>query len=119
MDKTVVVDLSMALSRVDGDQDLFLTLAGLFLQESPKEVAAIHAALGLQDRARLVDASHKLKGSAIEMCVPGLIDSATRLEELARLGKFAEASPVYAEVEILLAGVHAALRDFTSRGSSS
>jgi len=119
MDKTVVVDLSMALSRVDGDQDLFLALTGLFLQESPKEVAAIHAALGLQDRARLVEASHKLKGSAIEMCVPGLIDSATRLEELARLGKFAEASPVYAEVEILLAGVHAALRDFTSRGSSS
>ena len=72
MDKTAVVDLSEALSRVDGDRDLFLTLAGLFLQESPKEVAAVHAALGLHDRVRLVAASHKLKGSAIEMCVPGL-----------------------------------------------
>lgn len=119
MDKTVAVDLSMALSRVDGDQDLFLTLAGLFLQESPKELAAVHTALGLQDRAKMVAAAHKLKGSSIEMCVPGLIDSATRLEELARLEKFAEASPVYAEVEIRLAELHAALRDFTSRGCAT
>jgi len=36
MDKMAVLDLPGALSRADGDQDLFLTLAGLFLQESPK-----------------------------------------------------------------------------------
>src|SRR3954471_32631 len=45
MDKMAVLDLPGALSRADGDQDLFLILAGLFLQESPKEVAAARAAL--------------------------------------------------------------------------
>ena len=67
MDRTAVLDLSGALSRADGDQDLFLTLARLFLQESPKEAAAARAALGRQDRAGLAAAAHKLRGSVMEM----------------------------------------------------
>jgi hypothetical protein len=65
MDKTAVLDLSEALSRADGDQDLFLTLATLFLQESPKEAAAVRAALERQDCAVLTAAAHKLKGSVM------------------------------------------------------
>jgi hypothetical protein len=45
METTAAINVSEALSRADGDQDLFLTLAGLFLQESPKEAAAARAAL--------------------------------------------------------------------------
>ena len=116
MEKRAVLDLSEALSRADGDQDLFFTLAGIFLQESLKEAAAARAALGRQDRAGLAAAAHKLKGSVMEICAPRLFESAKRLEELGRRGEFAEASPVYADVETHLAEVHAALRELIAGG---
>lgn len=119
MDKTAVLDLSEALSRADGDQDLFLTLARLFLQESPKEAAAARAALGRQDRAGLAAAAHKLKGAVMVMCAPRLFESAQRLEALGRQGEFAEASPVCADVETHLAEVHAALRELIAGGFPS
>ena len=119
MDKTAVLDISEALNRADGDRDLFLTLAGLFLQESPKEAAAARAALSRQDCAGLVAAAHKLKGSVMEMCAPHLFERTKRLEELGRQGKFAEASPVCADVEACLAEVHAALRELIAGGFPS
>lgn len=119
MDKQAVLDLPEALSRADGDRELFLTLVTLFLQESPKEVAAARAALGRQDRSGLVAAAHKLKGSVIEMCAPRLFESARRLEELGRQEEFVEASSVCAEVEIRLAEVHAALRNLIAGGFPS
>jgi len=116
MDKTAVLDLSEALSRSDGDQDLFLTLAELFLQESPKEAAAARAALWRQDRTDLAAAAHKLKGSVMQMCAPRLFESVKRLEELGRQGEFAEASSVCTDVETRLAEVHAALRELITGG---
>ena len=116
MEKTAVLDLPEALSRADGDQALFLTLAGLFLQESPKVAAAARAALGRQDCAGLAAAAHKLKGSVMAMCAPRLFERANRLEELSRRGELAEASLVCAEVETRLAEVHAALRELITGG---
>ena len=119
MDKTMVLDLPEALSRADGDQDFLLTLAELFLQESPKGAEAIRAALGRQDGAGLAAAAHKLKGSAMELCAPRLFESAKRLEELVRRGELAEASSVCADVEAHLAEAHAALRDLIAGGFPS
>ena len=119
MDKTMVLDLPEALNRVDGDQDLFLTLAELFLQESPKEAAAVRAALERQDCAGLTAAAHKLKGSVIQMCAPRLFECAKRLEELGRQGDLAEASPVCEDVEACLAEVQASLRELIVGGFPS
>jgi HPt (histidine-containing phosphotransfer) domain-containing protein len=119
MDKTAVLDLPEALSRADGDREFFLTLAEIFLQESPKEAAAARTALERQDGAGLAAAAHKLKGSVMQMCAPRLLERAKRLEELGRRGEFAEAFPVCAEVETRLAEVHAALRELITEGFPS
>lgn len=119
MDSPVVLDLSEALNQADGDRDLVITLAGLFLQESPKEVAVAKAALARQDRDGLVAAAHKLKGSVIPICAPRLFERAKQLEELGRRGEFAEAAAVCADVEGLLAEVHAALRKLIAGGFPS
>ena len=119
MDTTVVCNVSEALSQVDGDQELLLTLARLFLQESPKDVAAARAALARQDRDGLAAAAHKLKGSVLPICAPRLFESAKRLEALAHQGKFAEASSVCADVETQLTEVHAALQDLIAGGFPS
>jgi HPt (histidine-containing phosphotransfer) domain-containing protein len=119
MDHTMALNLPEALDRVDGDQDLFLTLAKIFLDESPKEAVAARAALERQDGAGLAAAAHKLKGSVMELCAPRLFESAKRLEELGRQGEFAEASSVCANVETHLAEVHAALRELITGGFPS
>jgi HPt (histidine-containing phosphotransfer) domain-containing protein len=119
MDHTMALNLPEALNRVDGDQDLFLTLAQIFLDESPKEVLAARAALDRQDGAGLAAAAHKLKGSVMELCAPRLFESAKRLEELGRQGKFAEASSVYADLEASLAELHAVLRELITGGLPS
>lgn len=119
MDKTAVFDLSEALNRADGDQDFFVTLATLFLQESPKDTAAARAALERQDCAGLAAAAHKLKGSVMEMCTPRLFECTKRLEELGQQGKFAEASSVCVDVETRLAEVHAKLRELIAGGFPS
>ncbi len=119
MDKTAVLDLPEALNRVDGDQELFLTLADLFLQESPKEAAAIRSALERQDCAGLTAAAHKLKGSVIQMSAPRLFECAKRLEELGRQGELAEASSVYVDLDACLAEVQAALRKLIAEGFPS
>ena len=119
MNKTAVLDLPEALNLVDGDQDLFLTLAELFLQESPKEAAAVRAALGREDCAGLVAAAHKLKGSVIQMSAPRLFECAKRLEELGRQGELAEASSVGVDLDACLAEVHGALRELIAKGFPS
>lgn len=119
MDTTSVFNVSEALSRADGDQELLLTLAELFLQESPKDVAAARAALARQDREGLAAAAHKLKGSVMPICAPRLFESAKRLEVLGRQGEFAEAASVCADVDRLLAEVHVALRELIAGGFPS
>ena len=119
MDHTMALNLPEALNRVDGDQDLFITLAKIFLDESPKEAVAARAALERQDGAGLAAAAHKLKGSVMELCAPRLFESAKRLEELGRQGEFAEASSVFVNVETHLAEVHAALREWVTGGLPS
>ncbi|THJ20039.1 MAG: Hpt domain-containing protein [Nitrospira sp. CG24E] len=116
MDRPMVLNLPEALNRVDGDQDLFLTLAQMFLDESPKEAVAARAALDRRDGPGVRAAAHKLKGSVMELCAPRLFESAKQLEELGREGKFDEALPVCADVETHLAEVHAALRELIVGG---
>ena len=119
MDATAVFNVSEALSQADGDQELLLTLATLFLQESPKDMAASRAALARQDRDGLAAAAHKLKGSVMPICASRLFESAKRLEALGRQGEFAEAASVCADVERLLAEVHVALRELIAGGFPS
>jgi HPt (histidine-containing phosphotransfer) domain-containing protein len=119
MDTPAVFILSEALDLVDGDQELLLTLAELFLQESPKDVAAVRAALARQDCDGLTAAAHKLKGSVLPICAPRLFEHAQRLEVLGRHGEFAEAVSVCADVDRCLAEVHAALRDLIAGGFPS
>ena len=119
MDPMMALNIPEALNRVDGDQDLFLTLAQILLDESPKEAVAARAALERQDGAGLAAAAHKLKGSVMELCAPRLFESAKRLEELGRQGEFAAASSVCADVETRLAEVHAALRKLITGGFPS
>jgi HPt (histidine-containing phosphotransfer) domain-containing protein len=119
METTAVINVAEALSR--GEKQVLVSIrpARLFLQESPKEAAAVRATLERQDCAGLTAAAHKLKGSVIRMSAPRLFEYAKRLEELRRQGELAEASSVCADVKACLAEVHDALRKLIAGGFPS
>lgn len=105
-----VYDKAAALARLEGDHELFDDLATLFLEESPKELAAIRLALDRHDAAALAASAHKLKGSVTQFCAQPLFESVKRLEGLARAGDLAAALTCSAEVESGLTALQAALR---------
>ena len=79
-----ILDLAAALDRFDGDRELFLTLAGMFVERAERALTIIYGALALQDLPRVASEAHKLKGSALEFCAHAAVDAATRLEASAR-----------------------------------
>lgn len=109
MESQPVMDLAAVLDRFDGDQDLFLTLAGLFVERSAQALDALQKALSAQDLPVLVKEAHKLKGSAMEFCARPAVAAAAHLEEAARKAAMQEIPPLaeqtHAEVERLTAAL--------------
>ena len=109
MEAQAVMDLSAALDRLDGDQDLFLTLAELFVERSAQALDALQTGLAAQDIPVLVKEAHKLKGSAMEFCARPAVAAAAHLEESARKAAVqdipAAAEQARAEVQRLTAAL--------------
>lgn len=84
MDSHPVMDLSAAVDRFDGDHELFLTLAAMFVERAPQTLTTIHDALASQDFPVLATEAHKLKGSALEFCARPAVAAAALLEASAR-----------------------------------
>lgn len=84
METHPVMDLTAALDRFDGDHELFLTLAGMFVERTAETLATIHGALAVQDLSLLAKEAHKLKGSALEFCAHPAVAAAAQLEASAR-----------------------------------
>ncbi len=107
MEAQPVMDLAAAMERFDGDQDLFLTLAEMFLERSPATLAAIQTALADKNLPMLAKEAHKLKGSAMEFCARPTVAAAAQLEESARQSALNEMAAigeqVHAEVQRLTA----------------
>ena len=78
------LDLAAALDRFDGDHELFLTLAGMFVERVPQALTSIQTALAMHDLPLLAKEAHKLKGSALEFCAHPTVAAATQLETSAR-----------------------------------
>ena len=57
-------DRHVALLRVGGDEELLKEIAEIFLEDYPKVLAEIQAALACGDARRLEQSAHTLKGSA-------------------------------------------------------
>lgn len=84
MESLPVLDLSAAMDRFDGDHELFLTLAGMFVERAAQTLANIHEALDVQDFSLVAKEAHKLKGSALEFCAHPTVAAAAQLETSAR-----------------------------------
>lgn len=105
------------LSRLDGDVDLAQQLAAIFVNEYPKMLDRLRAALtsgGADDVRR---AAHALKGSVSNFIDGGPTATAFELENMGRSGQLEGTSAVLDRLERELAALSASLRQFHSNGA--
>jgi HPt (histidine-containing phosphotransfer) domain-containing protein len=103
-------DLAAALDQIDGDRELFVALADLFVTQAVADMAGIRSALTQGDSQEVMKRAHRLKGSAMQLHAAGLQEATKRLEDEARRGAMAEAADVARVVETRLAGLIDALQ---------
>jgi len=94
-----VFDLFSALETVDGDQDLFMEIAELFLDDLTDSIAGIRDGIARNDANAVEQAAHSLKGSVSNFGAKRAFYTAYRMEILGREGKLSEADLILSELE--------------------
>jgi CheY-like chemotaxis protein len=94
-----VMDRSLALARVDGDEALLADLSKLFCEESPKMMAAIQEAVANRDPERIQRSAHSLKGAVATLAAQETFEAALRLERLGRSGDLSHVDKAYGLLE--------------------
>ena len=102
------------LAPFDGDSALLKELAGIFLQECPRVLDEIRAALGTADLRALERAAHTLKGSLGNFAMPGPWETAQRLELLAKSGRLSGAQEIFRVLEQQIAQFNQVLARHTA-----
>jgi two-component system, sensor histidine kinase and response regulator len=80
------VDRSALLASFGDDATLLREVVGVFLTDTPKQMAALDSAVARRDAPAIRSAAHALKGSVGLFSTAGAYESAQRLETLARDG---------------------------------
>ena len=87
-------DLEASLAQLEGDRDLLVEIAGLFLEDAPALWEGVTRSIAGGDPEGLRQAAHTLKGAAANLGSPAVARGALVLERLGRdrdLGPAADA----------------------------
>jgi two-component system, sensor histidine kinase and response regulator len=98
-DSATVLDYSILLAVVDGDDDLLRSICGLFLKNYPVLMSGIHEAIARNNSTELVRAAHTLKGSGGYFLTDSARKTLVDLERMAREGDLRNAGERFAELE--------------------
>jgi two-component system sensor histidine kinase/response regulator len=112
-----IFNLTEALSRVDGDEDLLKELIEVFAEEYPAWIADLRAAVAAADAPWVRRAAHTIKG-AVDNCGAGsAFDAAFRLERMAGEGRLTGADEAVAALDQEIQRLLPALRGY-ARGEA-
>jgi PAS domain S-box-containing protein len=107
-----VFDVGAVLDSLEGDSELLREVAGIFLAQSPKRMEKIREAVSNRDPQVLEHAAHALKGAAANLLAQGVVEAASKLEEIARVGSLAGSKEALVSLEEELGKLQLALGDF-------
>jgi CheY-like chemotaxis protein len=110
-----VVDMDAVMRQLSGDQDLFNEVAQLFLEDCPRRLEGIDAAVASADLGQIRFAAHTLKGSAGNLSAAALVAAATSLEACGSEGRILEAGAAAGQVAIEARRVMAFLQSRLAR----
>ena len=104
-----VLDYQLALSRVGGDSKLLKEIAVIFLEDYPKTLTEIRAAIAAADAKTLENSAHELKGSVSNFGAHAAVESAARLERMGRARELGQCADVLRSLEQALSALHTEL----------
>jgi HPt (histidine-containing phosphotransfer) domain-containing protein len=83
------------LARLGGDRELLAEISRLFVDDAPRHLGLIRAALDARDGEALGRAAHGLKGAAANFDAQGVVTAARMLEEIGRTAQFEESDAAW------------------------
>jgi len=92
------VDLAVAMRWLGGDRHLLSELVTIFVDDGPKRLQAIRAALIASDVQQVEHVAHSLKGSAAILGATQLQTAALALEDAAHEGHTENGSDLVAQI---------------------
>src|ERR1019366_4719707 len=90
VDEGIPEGSDQVLARVGGDRELLAEISRLFVDDAPRHLEQISAAIEARDGESLRRAAHGLKGAAANFDADGVVNAARELEDIGRSGKFGE-----------------------------
>jgi two-component system, sensor histidine kinase and response regulator len=112
------IDRQQFMNRLGGDEQLFMDVVQLFLQDCPRRLADIKDAVDRRDAERIRLAAHALKGASANLSASGLFDAAAVLERIGSEGRLDAAEAGWRCVSAEAARVLNVLRECEMSGSS-
>jgi PAS domain S-box-containing protein len=117
--RDAVFDVSAVLDSLGGDSELVLEIAAIFLEQSPKHMVKIREAVSKQDPKLLEYGAHALKGAAANLLAQGVVDAASKLEDLGRAGSAAPSEEMLRSLEEELGKLQQALSEMEKEYAQS
>jgi PAS domain S-box-containing protein len=114
-----VFDVDAALMSLDGDIDLLREITGIFLAQVPRHMEKIREAISSRDPKLLARAAHGLKGAAANLLAQGVVETASKLEEIGRAGYVAGSQQALVALEEELGKLQSALGEFEKEYAQS
>jgi two-component system, sensor histidine kinase and response regulator len=87
------------LARVDGNVELLRELVAIFVEDCPKWMTDIRAAIKRGDALGLRYSAHQLRGSVSNFGTPAAYQSACQLEQAAGAGDLTWAADIYSSLD--------------------
>ena len=107
------------LARLDGDLELAQQLAMIFIDECPRMLERLHAAVAEGSAEEVRRAAHALKGSLSNFIDGGPTATAFELENMGREGRLDETPRTLDRLEREIAALTTHLQEFQSAGIRS
>ncbi|HTP87040.1 MAG TPA: Hpt domain-containing protein [Bryobacteraceae bacterium] len=113
------LNLTAALDRVGGDEELLRELAGLFIDDYPRQLQQIEEAIGKQDWKTAEREAHSLKGAVANFGASDASEAARAVEFAAREGRYSELSALLEGTRAEMVRVRAELDRLSPGGFTS
>jgi PAS domain S-box-containing protein len=105
-------DAAMVLESLDGDFDLLREIIGISQTQFVIHLQNMRDGISKQDPKLVERAAHALKGTAANLLALGVMETASRLEEMGRAGSMGGSNEALTSAEEEIAKLQFALREF-------
>jgi two-component system sensor histidine kinase/response regulator len=82
-----VLNLTEAMSNMDGDHELLAEIVEIFMETAPDQLQSLGRCIAAGDARETAIMAHGMKGGASNFCAGRFVASALKLEMLAKTGR--------------------------------